>query len=31
MAVEISQHHCSICQEADGQFCNIYAPLQLLA
>ena len=31
MAVEISQHQLSICQEANGQFCNIYAPLQLLA
>ena len=31
MAVEISQHQFSICQEANGQFCNIYAPLQLLA
>ena len=27
-AVEISQHQCSICQDANGQFCNIYAPLQ---
>ena len=31
MAVEISQHQFSICQEANGQFCNVYAPLQLLA
>ena len=31
MAVEISQHQFSICQEANGQFCNIYPPLQLLA
>ena len=31
MAVEISQHQLSICQEANGQFCNVYAPLQLLA
>ena len=31
MAVEISQHQFSLCQEANGQFCNIYAPLQLLA
>ena len=31
MAVEILQHLSSICQEANGQFCNIYAPLQLLA
>ena len=30
MAVEILQHQFSICQEANGQFCNIYAPLQLL-
>ena len=30
MAVEISQHQFSICQEANRQFCNIYAPLQLL-
>ena len=31
MAVEISQHQISIGQEANGQFCNIYAPLQLFA
>ena len=31
MAVEISQHQFSICQKANGQFCNINAPLQLLA
>ena len=31
MAVEILQHQFSICQEANGQFCNIHAPLQLLA
>ena len=31
MAVEISQHQFSLCQEATGQFCNVYAPLQLLA
>ena len=31
MAVEISQHQFSIHQEANGQFCNIHAPLQLLA
>ena len=30
MTVEISQHQFSICQEANGQLCNIYAPLQLL-
>ena len=30
VAVEILQHHFSLCQEANGQFCNIYAPLQLL-
>ena len=31
MAVEISQHQFSICQAANGQFCNIYASLQPLA
>ena len=31
MAVEISQHQFSICQAANGQFCDIYAPLQPLA
>ena len=31
MAVKISQHQFSICQEANGQFCNIYVPLQLIA
>ena len=31
MAVEISQHNFSICQEANGQFCNIHAPFQPLA
>ena len=31
MAVEISHHQFCICQEANGQFCNVYAPLQLLA
>ena len=31
MAVEISQHQLGICQEASGQFCNIYTPLQPLA
>ena len=31
MVVEISHHQFCICQEANGQFCNIYAPLQLLA
>ena len=31
MAVEISQHQFNICQEDNGQFCNIYAPLQPLA
>ena len=31
MTVEISQKQFSICQEANGQFCNIYAPLQPLA
>ena len=31
MAVEISQHQFSICQEANGQLCNIYALFQPLA
>ena len=31
MAVEISPHQFSICQEANRQFCNILAPFQLLA
>ena len=31
MAVEISPHQSSICQKANGQFCNILAPFQLLA
>ena len=31
MAVEISQHQFHICQEANGQFCNVYAPQQPLA
>ena len=31
MAVEVSQHQFSICQAANGQVCNIYAPLQPLA
>ena len=31
MAVEISQLQFHICQEANGQFCDVYAPLQLLA
>ena len=31
MAVEISQHQFCICQEANGQFCNVYTPLQPLA
>ena len=31
MAVEISTHQLSICQKANGQFCNINALLQLLA
>ena len=30
MAVEISQHQFSICQEANGQFCNIHTPFQQL-
>ena len=31
MTVEISQHQFRICQKTNGQFCNINAPLQLLA
>ena len=31
MAVEISQHQFSICHKANGQFCNINTPPQLLA
>ena len=31
MAIEVLQHQFSICQAANGQFCNIYAPLQPLA
>ena len=31
MAVKISQHQFSICQEANGQFCNIHEPLQPFA
>ena len=31
MAVEISQHQFSICEAANGQFCNIHAPFQPLA
>ena len=31
MAVEISQHQFNICQNANGQFCNINASLQPLA
>ena len=31
MAVELSPHQFSICQEANGQFCNIITPFQLLA
>ena len=31
MAVEISPHQFSICQEANGQFCNILIPFQVLA
>ena len=30
MVVEISQNQFSICQEANGQFCNTYAPLSHL-
>ena len=31
MAVEILQHQFSVCQEANGQFCNIHTPFQPLA
>ena len=31
MAVEVSQHQFSICQKANGLFCNIKAPLKPLA
>ena len=31
MAVEISPHQFNICQEANGQFCNILIPFQPLA
>ena len=31
MVVEISPHQFSICQEANGQFCNILTPFQLIA
>ena len=31
MAVEISGHQFCICRDANGQFCNINAPLQPLA
>ena len=31
MAIVVSQHQFSICQTANGQFCNIHAPLQPLA
>ena len=31
VAVEISQHQFSLCQEANGQFCHVHAPLQPLA
>ena len=31
MAVEISQHQFNLYQKANGQFCNINAPLQLLS
>ena len=30
MAVEMSPHQFSTCQEANGQFCNIITPFQLL-
>ena len=30
MTVEISPHQFSICQEANGQFCNTITPFQLL-
>ena len=31
MAVDISEHQFSICQEANGQFCSVNTPLQPLA
>ena len=31
MAEEVSPHQFSICQEANGQFCNIITPFQPLA
>ena len=31
MVVEMSPHQFSICQEANGQFCNIITPFQPLA
>ena len=31
MEVEISSHPFSICQEASGQFCNVFTPFELLA
>ena len=31
MAVEMSPHQFSTCQEANGQFCNVISPLQPLA
>ena len=31
MAVEMSPHQFSICQEANGQFCNVITPFQPLA
>ena len=30
MAVEMSPHQFSICQEANGQFCNVITPFQPL-
>ena len=31
MAIEISPHQFSICQKANGQFCNILTPYQPLS
>ena len=30
MAMEMSPHQISICQEANGQFCNVITPFQPL-
>ena len=31
MEVEMSPHQFNICQEANGQFCNVITPIQPLA